>query len=160
MRKPLTCLLLLFLLWPMAADSGQFIGGGGDRNAIRHDLRTLRRQIHQEERRREKVRRRQASILQAVDNLNRNRAILQRELKGLDEEMAEVGREVAAITAESGCLEQKYKELQVKFCRRLRTRYCQAPGKWLDFLDRDISLGEKINAIYYAFAYNCLGICR
>ncbi len=149
MRKALSCLLLLFLLWPSAAGSGPLLGTGGDRNAVRRDLRTLRHQIHQEERRGERVRQRQASILQEIDNLNRNRAILRRELKGLDEEMAEVGRKIAALEAETGCLGQSYRELQLKFCRRLRARYCQPPGKWLDFLDRDISLGKKINALYY-----------
>jgi septal ring factor EnvC (AmiA/AmiB activator) len=149
MRKAFLCLLLLVLLWPPAADSGQLLGGDSNPRAIKRDLQTLRHQISREERRSRRARQRQASILQEVDALNRNRAILQRELQGLDEEVTEVGRKVAALETEAACLGQNYEVMQEKFCRRLRTRYCQPPGKWLDFLDRDISLGEKINAFYY-----------
>ena len=149
MRKAFLCLSLLLLLGPSLSTAGQLLGGSGNHRAIKRDLKTLRRQIEQEERRSRRARQRQASILQEVDGLNRNREILQRELKGLDEEVAEVGRKVAALEAQAACLDQNSEEMRRKFCRRLRTRYCQPPGKWLDFLDRDISLGEKINALYY-----------
>ncbi len=116
---------------------------------VRRDLKVLKNQIRRERQRGARVRRRQETVLQEIDTLIRRRLVLQRELSGLDEEIAQVEKEVAVQEAEAGYLEETYRQLQRRFSARLKIRYCQPPGKWLDFLDRDLDLTEKVNAMVY-----------
>ncbi|MBN2809723.1 MAG: peptidoglycan DD-metalloendopeptidase family protein [Deltaproteobacteria bacterium] len=123
--------------------------GKNDDPALARDLQTLKEQIAQERRQEEKARSRHGSILLEIDDLNRWHGALQGELKALGDELLEVGSQVAVQEDAALHLEESLHDLLQKFCRRLKIRYCQPPGKWLDFLDGDADLTEKLNALNY-----------
>lgn len=118
-------------------------------DTVARDLRTVNDQIVNERREKERAYLSQGSILQELDGLNRWYDALRGELKGLAEDVKEVTSQVALQEAEAARLEQSLKELLQKFSKRLKIRYCQPPGKWLDFLDSDADLTEKFNALVY-----------
>ena len=113
------------------------------------DLRLINDQIIKERKQEKRARLQQGSVLQEIDDQNRWRIALQGELEGLAEEVQEVGLQVTEIEAEAARLEESLGLLLQKFCQRLKIRYCQPPGKWLDFLDSDADLTEKLNALVY-----------
>ncbi len=146
------CIILLLIISGLLVGE-QHLGcswaqeSGGDM-AVR-DLRTLNEQITKERKQEERARLHQGSVLQDIDALNRWRAALRGELKALAEDVKSVGLQVVEQEAEAVRLEESLKELLQKFCQRLKIRYCQPPGKWLDFLDGDADLTEKLNALVY-----------
>ncbi|MCD6292794.1 MAG: peptidoglycan DD-metalloendopeptidase family protein [Deltaproteobacteria bacterium] len=120
--------------------------GNGDSE---RDLRTLNEQIIRERKQEKKARLRQGSVLQEIDNYNRWRAALQGEIEVLAGEVREVGLQVTELEVEATRLDESLQQLLQKFCQRLKIRYCQSPGKWLDFLDRDVDLTVKLNTLVY-----------
>ena len=146
------CLILLLILFGLPAGSpilgrglAQEIGVGD----AAHDLRTLNEQIIKERKQEKRARLRHGSVLHEIDDLNRWRAALQGELEALAREVQEVGLQVAEQEVEAARLEESLRQFLQKFCQRLKIRYCQPPGKWLDFLDGDADLTEKLNALVY-----------
>lgn len=120
--------------------------GVGDADS---DLRLLNDQIVKERKQRKRARMRQGSVLQEIDNHNRWRTALQEELEALAGEVREVGLQVGELEVEAARLEESLQLLLQEFCQRLKIRYCQPPGKWLDFLDSDVDLTEKLNSLVY-----------
>ena len=146
------CLILLLILAGLLVEpqiSGcaraQEVGVG----EAAHDLRTLNEQIIKERKQERRARLRHGSVLQEIDNLNRWHAALQGELEALAKEGQEAELQVEELEAEAARLEESLQGLLQKFCQRLKIRYCQPPGKWLDFLDSDTDLTEKLNALVY-----------
>ncbi len=113
------------------------------------DLRTLNEQIIKARKEEGRARLRHGSVLQEIDDLNRWRTALKGELSALLKEEQEAGLLVAEQEAEATRLEESLGQLLQKFCQRLKIRYCQPPGRWLDFLDGDADLTEKLNALIY-----------
>ncbi len=120
----------------------------GSKTAER-DLRILNEQIVKECKLKAKACLRQGSVLQEIDALNRWRSALRGELGALAEDVQEVSLQVVEQEAETLRLEASLHKLLQKFCQRLKIRYCQAPGEWLDFLGDDADLTEKLNALVY-----------
>ena len=146
------CLILLLIFSGLPAQlqiSGRVWAqeiGAGDAD---RDLRTLNEQIIKERKQEAKARSRHGSVLQEIDDLNRWRLALQGELEALTKEGQSAGLQVAEQEVEAARLEESLEQLLHKFCCRLKIRYCQPPGKWLDFLDSDADLTEKLNALVY-----------
>ncbi|MBN2707049.1 MAG: peptidoglycan DD-metalloendopeptidase family protein [Deltaproteobacteria bacterium] len=113
------------------------------------ELRTVKEQISRARRGEAKARSEQLTVLQEIDDLNRRHAALQNELEGLSQEMEAVLAAVSEQEAEALRLRENLRQLRLEFKRRLRIRYCQAPGKWLDFLCEEADLLEKLNALVY-----------
>ena len=146
------CLILLLIFSGLPAQlqiSGRAWAQEAGTGDAARDLRTLNEQIIKERKQEARARLRHGSVLQEVDDLNRWRAALQGELKALTKEEQEAGLQVAEQEVEAARLEESLEHLLHKFCRRLKIRYCQPPGKWLDFLDSDADLTEKLNALVY-----------
>jgi len=145
--------LILILVGTLALILFQGPGAGSVHAAgndeIMRDLRTLNQEIRRGRKRGRRAQLRKGSVLKELDDLNRWRIELKRELDGLveDEELASLQVEEQRI--EAAQLEEHLDELREKFCQRLKIRYCLPPGKWLDFLDRDTDLTENINALVY-----------
>ncbi|MEA3333990.1 MAG: peptidoglycan DD-metalloendopeptidase family protein [Pseudomonadota bacterium] len=146
------CLILLLIFTGLLVEShisgygwAQEVGVGDSAQ----DLRTLNEQIIKERKQEQRARLRQGSVLQEIDDYNRWRTALQGELETLAGEVREVGLQVAVLEVEATRLEESLQRLLQKFCQRLKIRYCQPPGKWLDFLDSDADLTEKLNALVY-----------
>jgi septal ring factor EnvC (AmiA/AmiB activator) len=81
--------------------------------------------------------------------LNRWHADLQREIKELVEAEEVANLQVDEQKIEAARLEERLDEIRQKFCQRLKIRYCQPPGRWLDYLDSEADLTENINALVY-----------
>ncbi len=113
------------------------------------DLRTLNEQIVKARKEEERAWLRHGSVLHDIDDLNRWRTALEGELGALVKEKQEAGLLVVEQEAEAIRLEESLEQLLQKFCQRLKIRYCQPPGRWLDFLDGDADLTEKLNALVY-----------
>ncbi len=146
------CLVLLLVLPGLLAGSqisGRGLAQETEVEDAERDLRTLNQQIIKARKREERARRRHGSVLQEVDDLNRWRAAFQGELDALVKEEQEAGLQVAEQEAEAARLEESLGKLLQKFCQRLKSRYCQPPGKWLDFLDGDADLTAKLNSLVY-----------
>ena len=123
-----------------------FLAAAPDSN---QDLKVLNQQIVQTRRDEEQARRHQGSVLQEIDDLNRWHAALNGELQELGAEINEAEARLAEQEEAAGGLNRALNDLQQQFGRRLRLRYCQAPGKWLDFLAGDAELREKLNGLIY-----------
>jgi len=113
------------------------------------ELRTVKEQISRARKVEARARSEQLTVLQEIDELNRRHAVLRNELEGLSREMEAVLAVISEQEAEACRLREQLRQLQQEFKRRLRIRYCQAPGKWLDFLGGDADLLEKLNALVY-----------
>ncbi|MCK5915438.1 MAG: peptidoglycan DD-metalloendopeptidase family protein, partial [Deltaproteobacteria bacterium] len=64
-----------------------------------------------------------------------------------DKQVAKLEMEEGKIKA--ACLEESLDGIWTKFGQRLKIRYCQPSGKWLDFLDSDADLTENLNSLVY-----------
>ena len=150
MKKICLILLLIFSSFPaqLQISSQTWAQDIGDGDASR-DLRILNEQIKKERKQEAKARLRHGSVLQEIDDLNHWRAALQGDLDALAKEEQEAGSQVAEQEVEAARLEESLRKLLQKFCHRLKIRYCQPPGKWLDFLDSEADLTEKLNALVY-----------
>jgi septal ring factor EnvC (AmiA/AmiB activator) len=136
-------LLLWLLVFPPVYSRAQ------DDPALQRDLQVIKRQIRREKQCTRRARRRQESLLQELDILNRRRSTITQELGDLDREIDKVGEDVAERERKTAQLEKEYQALQQKYCRRLRIRYCQPPGRWFDFFGREPDLTARINFVEY-----------
>ncbi len=143
--------LTLFLLGTLV-----FVLGPGLRtvcadrdNEIARDLRTLNREIKQSRKQEKRAQLRHDSVLKKIDKLNRLRIDLKRDIKKLTEESQVAKMQVEEQKIDAARLEESLDEVRQKFCLRLKIRYCQPPGKWLDFLDSNADLTENLNSLVY-----------
>ncbi len=146
------CLVLLLLFLGWSADSpiaGRSLAQESGAQNVGSDLRTLNEQITKARKQEERARLRQGSVLQEIDDLNRWRTALKGELGVLLKEEQEAGLLVVEQAAEATRLAESLEQLLQKFSQRLKIRYCQPPGRWLDFLDGDADFTEKFNALIY-----------
>ena len=143
----LLLIVSIILLCPWPRRSGRALADGSA--AVKRDLRTLNEQIVKERKQQKRARLRHGSVLQEVDALNRWHAALRSELDALSEDVKGVNLQVAEQEAAALQLEASLQKLLYKFCQRLKIRYCQPQGKWLDFLGDDTDLTEKLNALVY-----------
>ncbi|MCK5681334.1 peptidoglycan DD-metalloendopeptidase family protein [bacterium] len=120
----------------------------GDDEAAR-DLRTLKQEIQRGRKQGNRARLRRGSVLKEIDDLNRWRSALKFELDELATGKQRARVEVAEQRTEATRLEQSLTEIREKFCQRLKIRYCQPSGKWLDFLAGDSDLTENLNSLVY-----------
>ncbi len=135
------------MLFPWHRTSGRAQADGNA--AVKRDLRALNEQIIKERKQQKRARMRHGSVLQEIDALNRWHAALRSELEALSEDVKGVNLQVAEQETEALRLEASLQKILQKFCQRLKIRYCQPPGKWLDFLGDDVDLTEKLNALVY-----------
>jgi septal ring factor EnvC (AmiA/AmiB activator) len=117
---------------------------------VARDLSTINREIKQSRKQENRARLRQDSILRKIDELNRLRIDLKRDIEQLNEEAQVAKMQVEEQKIEGARLEDNLDEVRQKFCQRLKIRYRQPPGKWLDFLDSNADLTENLNSLVYA----------
>ncbi len=116
---------------------------------LQRDLQVIKRQISREKRSARRGRLKQETLLQELDVLNRRRSIIARELAELELKIRDVSVQVAAEERKGAAAEKNYRDLQRQYCRRLKIRYCQPLGKWLDFIGREPDLTARVNFIEY-----------
>jgi len=136
---------LLFILGPGLSS----VRADRDKEVAR-DLSTINREIKQSRKDENRARLRHDSILRKIDKLNRLRIDLKRDIKKLNEEAQVAKMQVEEQKIEGARLEDDLDEVRQKFCQRLKIRYRQPPGKWLDFLDSNADLTENLNSLVYA----------
>ena len=116
---------------------------------VARDLHTLNREIRKGRKQSSRARMRRGSLLKEIDDLSRWHRALDQDLKKLvvDKQIAKL--QVEEQNLEAVRLEKSLAKLRKKFCQRLKIRYRQPSGKWLDFLDTDADLTENLNSLVY-----------
>ncbi len=113
------------------------------------DLNTLKREIRENRRLTKRARLRRGSLLKEIDDLSRWHNALQQDLEKLAADKENAQLQVEKQKLKTARLEKDLAEIREKFCRRLKIRYCQPRGKWLDFLGGDADLTENLNSLVY-----------
>ena len=116
---------------------------------VTRDLKTLNREIKEGCKQGNRARLKQGSVLKEIEDLNCWRVNLEQELNALAEDKQVAKLEMEEEKIEAARLEESLDEIREKFCQRLKIRYCQPSGQWLDFLDSDADLTENLNSLVY-----------
>ncbi len=143
----LTLVLLGILLF--IAGPGLGLSRADRDDEVARDLRTLNREIKQNRKQEKRAQLRHDSVLKKIDKLNRWRIDLKQDIQRLAEETELAKMQIEEQKIEAARFEDSLDEIRQKFCQRLKIRYCQPPGKWLDFLDKDADLTENLNSLVY-----------
>jgi len=120
-----------------------------DQNEAVRDLHTLNKEIQKGRKQSNRARLRRGSLLKEIDDLSRWHSALNQDLKKLAADKQTAKLQVEEQKYEAARLEKSLKEIRKTFCQRLKIRYCQPPGKWLDYLDGDADLTENLNSLVY-----------
>ncbi len=113
------------------------------------DLHTLNREIREGRKLSNRARLRRGSLLKEIDDLSRWHSALNQDLEKLAADKQAARMEIEKQKLEAARLEKSLAEIRQRFCRRLKIRYCQPQGKWLDFLGGDADLTENLNSLVY-----------
>lgn len=113
------------------------------------DLQTLNQEIQKGRKQSTRARLRRGSLLKEIDDLSRWHSALNQDLKKLAQDKQAAKLQVEKQKLEAARLEKSLDGIRKKFCQRLRIRYCQPPGKWLDYLDSEANLTENLNSLVY-----------
>ncbi len=149
-KKLFTCFILVLLGFMISILGPGLNLSRADRDKeVARDLQTIKREINQNRKQEKRAQRRHDSVLKKIDELNRWRIDLKRDIQRLTEETELAKMQIGEQKIEAARFEDSLDELQQKFYQRLRIRYCQPPGKWLDFLDRDADLTDNLNSLVY-----------
>ena len=92
---------------------------------------------------------RRGSLLKEIDDLNRWHSALNQDLEKLAADRQAARLQVEEQKSEAARLEKNLAEIRKKFCQRLKIRYCQPSGKWIDYLDSTADLTENLNSLVY-----------
>jgi len=149
-RKFIWSLLLVFIgaLFLLSGRCVTSVRAAGNDETAR-DLHTLNQEIQKGRKQSNRARLRRGSLLKEIDDLSRWHSALNQDLKKLAADRRAARLQVEEQKSEAVRLEKNLAVIRKKFCQRLKIRYCQPSGKWLDYLDSNADLTENLNSLVY-----------